>query len=552
MTSACAVSRGALCGRAQVFSDLALIRLALHGKLPPRQFGCCMDYDLLPYRSLPYAATHPEHLGALAWLFGLEPALPDCARVLELGCASGGNLIPLAARYPRAQFIGIDLSERHVRDANATIGALGLTNVTVTRQDIAKADFAPDSFDYIICHGVYSWIPPEAQTAVFEIAARSLAPDGVLYVSYNIYPGWHLRKIVRDICLYHAGTEGPPDARVARARWALKEIAANTSDSTPYGQSLRNEARLTTSSPDSYILGEFLATHNDPCYFHQFASRAAGQGLAYLGETELRSSLPEAMPGQTGSLIRRIAGDDGLALEQYMDFFGGRQFRRSLLMRADHSASVSRAIRADRLTGLHLASSLREGAPETAGGPIPFADNAAQVMVRDPLSLGIYRFLQAAWPDTRTPDEIRAHLVQKDVLRSDSAPADFLRFLMSAVVGGTVRIARQARRLGRANDPRPEIWPLARQQLISGQPWMANQVHKVIKVSDDNARFLPLVDGTRDHDALAGALADMWLNGQLTSGIPDDTRKDQHLAECKRLVQQTLDLCQRQAMLIAD
>ncbi|MEC3863210.1 methyltransferase regulatory domain-containing protein, partial [Mesobacterium sp. TK19101] len=299
-------------------------------------------------------------------------------------------------------------------------------------------------------------------------------------------------------------------------------------------------------------LGEFLATHNDPCYFHEFATRAAGQGLAYLGETELRSSLPEAMPAETGGLIRKIAGDDGLALEQYMDFFGGRQFRRSLLVRADQRARVSRAIRADRLTGLHLASSLREGAPEKAGDPIPFADEGARLMVCDPLSLGLYRFLQAAWPDTRTPDEIRNHLVQAGVLRGDSASADFLRFLMSPVVGGTVRIARQVRRLGRADDPRPEIWPMARLQLAQEQPWVASQLHKVVKIKDDNARFLALVDGTRDHAALAATLADMLLDGRLKSDLPDGVGRDQLLPECQRLVQQSLDLCQRQAILKSD
>lgn len=92
-------------------------------------------------------------------------------------------------------------------------------------------------------------------------------PDGLLYVSYNIYPGWNLRKTVRDICIYHAGEEGPPQGRVERVCWALQAMAENASDDSPYGQLLRDEAELTAKLPDSYILGEFLVPHNEPVFF---------------------------------------------------------------------------------------------------------------------------------------------------------------------------------------------------------------------------------------------------------------------------------------------
>jgi SAM-dependent methyltransferase len=198
------------------------------------------DYDALPYRSLPFAESRPDHLGAVAALFGLFPTSPARARVLELGCASGGNLIPLAADAPEGRFLGIDLTARHVADGQETIARLGLENVEIRQGDIATADFGDAQFDYVICHGVYSWVPEAARDAILRLAARHLAPDGVLYVSYNIYPGWHLRSIVRDICLYHAGEGGPPQHRVARARWALEHIAEGQDDQTPYGAARRS------------------------------------------------------------------------------------------------------------------------------------------------------------------------------------------------------------------------------------------------------------------------------------------------------------------------
>src|SRR5580700_4339267 len=118
------------------------------------------SYDALPYASDPFPFTHPAHLGAIARLFALEAAPPAQARILELGCASGGNVIPIAARHPDATVVGVDLSAAQVAAGHARIGDLGLTNIELRCQsftDFANGSAAP--FDYIICHGVYSWVP---------------------------------------------------------------------------------------------------------------------------------------------------------------------------------------------------------------------------------------------------------------------------------------------------------------------------------------------------------------------------------------------------------
>src|SRR5579871_1453764 len=82
------------------------------------------SYDELPYPSYPYPNTHPDHLGAVATLLGLQPALADRCRVLELGCASGGNLIPLALAWPESTYIGIDLSAQQIAEGQGLIDAL--------------------------------------------------------------------------------------------------------------------------------------------------------------------------------------------------------------------------------------------------------------------------------------------------------------------------------------------------------------------------------------------------------------------------------------------
>jgi SAM-dependent methyltransferase len=172
---------------------------SVKGEVVSVRIGGKDPYDLLPYESRPYPDTQPGQLSALAVLHGLEPAEVTRGRVLELGCASGGNIVTLAMRFPEASFVGIDLSARHVADGQACIRALGLTNVELRQDDLANCNIPAGAFDTIICHGVYSWVPRVVQEAILRIVATHLAPTGLAYVSYNTHPGWHLRQVVRDI-----------------------------------------------------------------------------------------------------------------------------------------------------------------------------------------------------------------------------------------------------------------------------------------------------------------------------------------------------------------
>jgi hypothetical protein len=54
---------------------------------------------------------------------------------------------------------------------------------------------------------------------------------------------------------------------------------------------MRNEAKRIAKLPSSYILGEFLAAENAPCYFHEFINWAGQYGLSYLCEGDLARDL---------------------------------------------------------------------------------------------------------------------------------------------------------------------------------------------------------------------------------------------------------------------
>ena len=167
------------------------------------------SYDAVPYQSNPFPQSQPDGLAVAARLFGLQPALPSQANVLELGCASGGSLIPLAARYPDARFLGIDFSTAQVSAAQRQIAALRLTNIRIEQGDITNFSIA-EKFDYILCHGVYSWVPEATRAAILRLCRDGLTNYGVAYISYNTYPGWRLRQVVREAMLFHARARRQP------------------------------------------------------------------------------------------------------------------------------------------------------------------------------------------------------------------------------------------------------------------------------------------------------------------------------------------------------
>ena len=114
------------------------------------------SYDQVPYESFAMPDTHPDNLATLGHLLGVQGAAPECCRVLELGAAAGGNLIPMAFGLPDSTFVGVELGAEQARRGQAMIAELGLRNVRLRHQDILDVDEAQAAFDYILVHGVYS------------------------------------------------------------------------------------------------------------------------------------------------------------------------------------------------------------------------------------------------------------------------------------------------------------------------------------------------------------------------------------------------------------
>jgi SAM-dependent methyltransferase len=469
------------------------------------------DYDDLPYLSLPIAFTQPTHLVALATLHGLAACPnPERARVLELGCASGGNLLPLAARWPMARFLGVDLSARQIADGNRRIKYFELENVTLREADLAELQLPERSFDYVICHGVFSWVSPSVQGAIFGLIGRCLSDGGVAAVSYNVLPGWHLRNPVKDILRFYARTDGSAQERVARARAALAALETYTGPGS-YGALLRTEARQLKKIPASYILGEFLAEHNQPIQFLDFLSAAAAHGLEFICEADLDAGARSALTREGLRHVNRLAEMDRARASQELDFLSGRPFRRTLLRKRSTMETPTSPSTA-YLSGLHIAARLSPDPKASADGSLSYLDRFGRpVSTRVPSIGETLGRLSRAYPATLP--------VQALLDESGSTGARVAQVLLEFVLRGRAALSALPVQVGRQTDPQPKVWSFARAEAALGLPGVTSLNHVTVALSKIGAAVASMADGTRSSVELAS-----WLAAEMTAGrmaLPD-------------------------------
>lgn len=492
------------------------------------------DYDVLPYLSLPIAYTQAVSLAALAALHGIDAPAATSAHTVELGCAGGGNLIPLAARFPSAQFTGVDNSAVQIDIARRKAQALGLKNIQFLHTGIETLSLEAETCDYFVCHGVYSWVPPAVQTKILDLAGRCLTKTGIAAISYNVLPGWHLRQALRDIFLREAGNTGSPQQRVARARALISELSTSLTGRNAYGAIMRQEAADMSRMPSSYLLGEFLAEHNAPCTFTSFQEAAQRAGLAYLCETDLNAGTREYLTPAARKAVAALGIKDRTFAEQKLDDLSGRPFRRSLLVRAGVADQIN-APRAERLSGLHLSSLLRaSGEANTAGETSFVAGRNRSIATRSPAVARAFTLLETAYPGT-VPFEKLVTGTQNE--------AKVAKILLRLVNEGLASPFTLPLDVGSGRE-RPRAWPIARFEARSGQPYLTSQRHVAVLVSKAAAQITARLDGRQSIEDLSSWVASEATRGTLQlDGIPEEASR--------RLVIETIRHLARSGVLLA-
>lgn len=516
-------------------------------------------YDDFPYESIAFPETHPNHLAILGRLLGLATPDPDTARVLELGCAGGGNLIPLAWGLPKASCLGIDLSACQIALGQAQVTALGLTNLELRQGDIFDLDADLGTFDYIIAHGVYSWVPEPVRRHLLYLANQLLSPSGVFYVSYNCLPGWRMRGMLRDILLHACREARGPTARLAAARAALERLrqALPGLDALSAKYLLAEIANLDQAHP-SYLLFEYLAEENRAFLFSEFAADAEAAGLRYLCDTDPRTLFPSTYGTSVDQALAPI--EDGLELEQWLDFVTNRNFRQSLLCRADAPLPEEIAIDLERFAGLAFRADLRPVAkPELRRvKDSPFVTAAGKrLTISQPLTKALVLELAARFPDSLTLAEVLPAAMRQVAAAGGGTLAQeldaCLAELFSLFAHNALGARPSPRHLSRPALEYPRVWPLAQAQVASGARRVTTPNHANLDLDAFAARLIGYLDGTRTAAEIALALSDDLLQGRLAPPKELATRQwrpDQLLARTRQAVDELIALFARQGILL--
>lgn len=443
------------------------------------------SYEDVAYPSRAWMHSHPARIAALAMIAGLDPPPLERWRVLELGCGDAANLLPMAMDFPDARFVGVDRACRPLQRAARFAGRLDLRNLQVCTGDLL--DWRPEGeFDYIIAHGVYSWVPRAVRENMLEICGAHLTPQGIAYISYNALPGCHFRRFAWDLTRFHTRLEQEAGARIEGARQIAKLILEQPGED-PVHAAIRGEFQTVLERDPLVLFHDDLSETNDPFYLSEFVEQAERHGLQYLGDAEpLRDNVRD-LPVHSG---------DWLADCQYADFLAARRFRKSLVCRA--GIALERVPHLERFHELFAASAATAGALQPDGAQRFEFGKGGALTTNHPLPRAVLCRLGSLWPGSLRVAELPL---------SGFPPEQAADLLMRLVEGEAIELRACPPRLSDGVSEHPAASPLARLQIAEALSTVTNQRHQTIELADEIARKLvALLDGKHDRAALARAL----------------------------------------------
>ncbi|HEX4085489.1 MAG TPA: class I SAM-dependent methyltransferase [Chthoniobacteraceae bacterium] len=503
-------------------------------------------YDEMPYTSDPFPQTHPAVLASVATLMGVDAPPVDHCTVLEIGCASGGNLIPMAQELPNSRFTGIDLSARQIKEAGEAVAVLGLKNIEFQKKDVLEITPEFGQFDYIIAHGIYSWVPDPVAEKILDICAKNLSPRGIAYVSYNTLPGWHIRGMIRDMMIYHTRNFARPEVKTRQARALLNFLAeAVPGENNPYGMHMQNELNILRRMRDSYIRHDHLENENNPVYFHEFVEQAEKHDLQYLGEAQfgvMAIAASQGVKSEVWNTLMQVCSNT-TEREQYLDFLRNRQFRQTLLVHKN--VAVDRSLNPEHMSRLFVttmaspkaAMNLESEEPDELQMP-----SGAAIPVRQPLMKAAVTHLAEIWPKAISFPELRKAARSRLSVKEGQPEEEALIKQDTTVLGNGLRSLYALgfvdfSSVEPATSPdvseQPAATPLVRYQAQRGSV-VTNRRHRSISVNEFDRRVLEQLDGSRTAQDLHKVVSELIRNGTLTV-------KKSAPAEVDQLIDQTID-----------
>lgn len=503
-------------------------------------------YDETPYQSYPYAQSRPERLATLATLFGMTPPKVETARVLELGCAAGGNIIPHAVHYPKGHYVGVDLSKVQIEEGQATIKELGLKNVELKHCSITDIDESYGKFDYIICHGVLSWVPDFVRDKIFEISNKNLTEKGVVYISYNTLPGWNMVRTIRDMMLYHAKSFNKANDKVVQSRALLEFVKESLKDSdTPYAKFLSKEAELLSKQGDHYLRHDHLEEENKQYYFHEFMENAAKNDMQYLADVSLSSMYLGNMGASVAEKLQGI--NDIVRTEQYMDFITNRRFRSTLL--CHKSMKLNRSLSNPDMKKFSLSIDI---VPEKPLAEVNLEDAESikffykgqqdqNIATSSPwLKAALYVLAENKGYPLKFDTIVKKANAKFKANHMGEIETDLLNNALNLVIKGYMEISLSEKDREGLKLEKPVVTPLVQKQAQNLQSsWVTSMYHEPIQVNAFDKFALKYMDGKNSKSQILDLLIEDTKSGKITLNKGDQKIED--LAQIKEDLEKHLD-----------
>ncbi len=473
------------------------------------------SYDELPYPSFTFPQTRPDRLSTIGKFFGIDTALPDRCTLLELGCGDGTNLLSFAHCHPESEFVGIDLSRVHINSAISAREELGLKNVQFICADLTATPAGEfGEYDFIVAHGLFSWVPEPVREHVLKIYSECLNPNGIGYISYNAFPGFHIREITRGLMRFHTAEIGDPDEKVKQATAILGFLGESLPADSLNSKIIEREFKELVERTPSNVFHDDLSGINQAFYFHEFAEMAGRNGLQYVSEADISSSNMRGLPDKVLTALAGI-GQDVVRLEQYLDFIKFRRFRSTLVCRND--LKIERSPDPSAIRNFRFASRLspEPGSVLHDSSTVRFlGDKEESVQMNHPLTKTILASLSEVWTRSIAADEIFAAAADQLGSEGSSVTDDDIHMAESYLVEmyrvELIKLSRFEPELAHAVSANPKASDFARWQIDRNCAAVTTMTGMNLEPETDLVRLIiRLADGSRSQEMIGKEILEL-------------------------------------------
>jgi len=508
------------------------------------------SYDEFPYESYPFAYTRPEHLMTIGKLFGMNPTPMENARILELGSAAGGNIMNFASSYPKSYSLGVDLSKIEIDHGNKVVKELGLKNIELKNISITDLDESFGKFDYIICHGVFSWVPDFVKDKILDISKKLLNPNGIAFISYNTLPGWNMINSIRDMMMFHSSIFENTFDKVNQAKLFLNFVNEGLEGSaSPYAKFLKEEAQNLAKQEDHYLRHEYLAEENKQFYFHEFIDMAKTHSLSYLADSNIHAMFLGNLPSKAAEKLQTI--NDIVRTEQYMDFILNKRFRCTLLCHND--VSLNRNITSEKIKEFYSSCNISPSIPENdvdltnAIENIVFYFNGSKdlsISTSSPIMKAIfYSYIDNVGNPLKSTElfELASKKLQKTPI--DDIKTEFDNIIARLVFGGYTKLFAVKPNAIFNISLKPKVNDYARYQARNAKLdklFVTNQINELFQLQIHERYILDLLDGTQNLEEIKDKILGKLISGEIIASESGNNITDK--IELDKLAKQCIDL----------